>query len=374
MSDINAEIISERQAKLIQALKGSGLDGIVLNPGPSLTYMTGLHFHLSERPVVFFFKPDQKPALALPKLESAKTQDLPYEISVHTYGEEPTEWAASFKSAASDAGLDGAKVGVEDRVLRLLELRLLQMALPESEFLNAVDTMAQLRMYKDAGEIAAMQKAVDIAEAALEAALPQIKLGMTEQDLAAELTMHIFRGGSGSMPFSPIVATGPNSANPHAAPTNRKLTSGELLVIDWGASVEGIYSDITRTFGVGEVSDEQANIHQIVQDANAAARAVSKPGTACGDVDKAARDVIENAGYGEWFIHRTGHGLGLEVHEEPYIRAGNSMALEPGMTFTIEPGIYHPEIGGARIEDDVVVTNHGLKSLTSLKRELNIVG
>lgn len=234
--------------------------------------------------------------------------------------------------------------------------------------------MADLRMYKDESEIDAMQQAVEIAEKALKNTLPLIKIGMTEKELESELILQIFKGNSGVMPFTPIVATGPNSANPHAFPTNRKLSAGDLLVIDWGASVRGYYSDLTRTFGVGEVSEKQRKIHQTVLAANQAAQAAVKPGDICGNVDKAARELIEKAGFGEWFIHRTGHGLGMEVHEEPYMRAGNPMKLEPGMTFTIEPGIYHSEYGGVRIEDNVVVTNEGVRSLSTIEREIKIVG
>jgi Xaa-Pro dipeptidase len=368
-------MILKRQKKLAQALIEAGLDGLVLNPGPSLTYLTGLHFHLSERPVVAFFSPTEPPALVLPELESAKVEGLGYDLQPFTYSEKPEEWAAIFKQGAQAARLRGDNVGVEDRRLRLLELRLLQTALPESHFVNAVDTMAKLRMYKDESEIASMQKAVDMAQKAMEDALPLIKIGMSEKEVAAELVLQIFRRGSGvELPFQPIVATGPNSANPHAFPTERKLTKGDLLVIDWGANVDGYFSDLTRTFGVGEVNAEQEKLHSTVQEANTAARETAKPGVTCGDVDKAAREVIEKAGYGEYFVHRTGHGLGMEGHEEPYIRAGNPMPLEPGMTFTIEPGIYVPGENGVRVEDDVVVTEEALLSLSDMERSLRIVG
>jgi len=166
------------------------------------------------------------------------------------------------------------------------------------------------------------------------------------------------------------VASGPNSASGHAFPTERKLAAGDLLVIDWGASAAGYFADITRTFAVGEVEEELAKVHRIVQEANAAGRAAVRAGATCGSVDDAARSVIQAAGYGEYFIHRTGHGLGMEIHEEPYMRAGNEMVLEPGMTFTIEPGIYLPGRGGVRIEDNMVVTEDGGESLTDLRREL----
>jgi Xaa-Pro dipeptidase len=146
-----------------------------------------------------------------------------------------------------------------------------------------------------------------------------------------------------------------------------------MLIIDWGANVGGYFSDLTRTFSIGRPDEEMKNIAQIVHQANSAAREIAGPGVTAQEVDRAARRVIEDAGYGEFFIHRTGHGLGLEGHEAPYIRDGNMMALEPGMTFTIEPGIYLPGRGGVRIEDDVVVTDEGLHSFSNLPRDLIIL-
>lgn len=375
MSDINAAVITTRQKKLAQAISNAGLDAVALNPSPSLTYLTGLHFHLSERPTVCLFRADGAPILVLAELESAKARDLPYPLEYFTYGEEPSEWVNAFKQAAQAAGLSRAQIGVEDRNFRLLESRILESALPDAKFISADDVTSSLRLYKDDSEIAAMQKAVDIAEAALKAVLPLVKIGMTEKELASELTMQIQRHGSDpQLPFFPIIASGPNSANPHAFPTQRKLAAGEFVVIDYGASHQGYFSDITRTFAVGEASDKQRLIHETVHQSNQAGIAAAKPGVACSAVDQAARDVIEQAGYGQYFIHRTGHGLGMEGHEAPYMRAGNPMLLETGMTFTVEPGIYLPGQDGVRIEDNVVITADGARSLTSLPRELQIIG
>jgi Xaa-Pro dipeptidase len=235
--------------------------------------------------------------------------------------------------------------------------------------------MSQLRMYKDEAERAAMQRAADIAQRALQATLPKIKLGMTEKEVGAELVIQLFAAGSDThLPFSPIVASGPhNTANPHAFMSNRKLAAGELLLFDWGAAFNGYFSDITRTFALGEVSAELQTIHDTVHQANQAAHAAARPGATCGMVDKAARDVIEAAGYGEYFTHRLGHGLGLDGHEEPYMRSDNEQLLELGMCFTIEPGIYLYGKGGVRIEDDVIVTEDGIHSFTDLPRELQVV-
>ncbi|MFC1936890.1 M24 family metallopeptidase [Chloroflexota bacterium] len=375
MSTINSDLVTERQKKISQALAKANLDALVLNPSPSLVYFTGLHFHLSERPVVLFMPASGTPALVLPELEAQKLHNLPYPLESFTYGEDPSQWPAVFKQAAQAAGLSAARIGVEERALRFLELAFLKEAQPESTFVSAGEVIAELRMYKDEDEIAAMQEAVDTAQSALEATLPLIKIGMTEKELAAELVMQLFRAGSGSsLPFQPIVSGGPNGANPHAVPTDRPLAAGDLLVIDFGATVSGYYSDITRTFAVGEPNEEQLKIHQTVQAANQAARQTAKPGVTCNQVDQAARQVIEEAGFGQYFTHRTGHGLGLDIHEEPYIRGDNPIVLEPGMTFTIEPGIYIPQQDGVRIEDNVVITADGLRSLTTLRREIRIVG
>jgi Xaa-Pro dipeptidase len=212
---------------------------------------------------------------------------------------------------------------------------------------------------------------VAIAEKALLATLPQVKIGMTELELASELMLQLFRARCDpEMPFSPIVSGGPNSANPHATPSTRQLTPGDLLVIDWGASHDGYISDITRTFSIGTMEPEFTKISQVVLQANQAGRDTAKPGVAASQVDQAARMMIASAGYAQYFTHRTGHGIGMEAHEEPYIRAGNQLTLEPGMTFTIEPGIYLPGKNGVRIEDDVAITPGGLECLTSLPSEV----
>ncbi|MDP3185435.1 MAG: Xaa-Pro peptidase family protein [Anaerolineales bacterium] len=367
--------MTARLENLKQALQTFSLDAIVLNPGPSLAYLTGLHFHLMERPVVVVFTADKPPVIILPELEQAKLANLSYEISAFPYGENPAEWDGVFRRALSSLGLNGKRIGVEPRCLRLLEFRQVKNGAPEAEFPDASRLVSSLRIKKDVGEIAALRKAVKVAQKALEDTLPLIKIGMAEKELAAELTVQLLRNGSQpEMPFSPILSGGPNSANPHAAPSERRLQAGDLLVVDWGATVDGYISDLTRTFAVGEVDAEYHKIHQIVLEANAAGLAASKPGVRCGSVDKAAREVIQKTGYGQYFTHRTGHGIGLEGHEEPYMRGDNEQLLEPGMAFTVEPGIYLPGRNGVRIEDDVLITEDGAECLSEMERELRVVG
>ena len=364
-----------RLNKLSTALTDFGLDALALNPSPSLLYATGLHFHLMERPVVALFAADGRIALILPELETAKLIDVPFNIEAFPFNENPATWTDTFRDAINFLDLDGKKIGVEPLAMRIFEHRYLQVAAPHAIFPDATETIAALRIRKDDEEIASMRKAVEIAQDALEATLPMIKIGISEKVIAAELIIQLLKHGSESpFPFQPIVSGGPNSANPHATPTERKLREGDLLVIDWGATYNGYVSDITRTFAIGEIDAEYCQIHEITQQANAAGRAAAKSGLPASVVDIAARKVIDDAGYGQYFTHRTGHGIGMEAHEAPYMRADNERILEAGMAFTVEPGIYLTGRNGVRVEDDMLITEDGAESLSTLPREIRVLG
>ena len=364
-----------RLKNISSALAESDLDALALNPGFSLLFASGLHFHLMERPTVAFFAADGRIAIVLPELETAKLENLSYEIKAFPYGENPKTWTGVFRNAINYLNLDGKKIGVEPLSMRIFEYRYLQVSAPHATFPDATETIASLRIIKGAQEIASTRKAVQIAEAALEATLPKIKIGVSEKAIASELVSQLLKNGSETpLPFQPIVSGGANSANPHATPSERKLREGDLLVIDWGARYQNYVSDITRTFAIGEIDEEYRNIHEIVQKANEAGRAAAKPGLPAKVVDIAARRVIEDAGYGAYFTHRTGHGIGMEGHEAPYMRDDNERILEIGMAFTVEPGIYLPNRNGVRVEDDMVITEDGAESLSTLPREIRVLG
>jgi Xaa-Pro dipeptidase len=367
--------MSSRMQRMITEMHGSEVDCVALVPGPNLAYLTGLHGHLSERPTIAFFPADGKPALLVPNFEAVKAQQVPQPIDweFFTYMDEEGPDSACAR-ACEFLGLLGKRLAVERLTMRVLELEMVQRDAPGVEAVPAEPMLAELRMLKDADELAHMRRAAAIAEEALAQTLHEIHAGMTEQEIAAELKVNLLRGGSEGMPFEPLVQTGPNSASPHGATSSRRVESGELLLIDFGAVVAGYVSDITRTFATGHLDPELVEVHKIVQEANAAGREAAGPGIPCQDVDRAARRVIEEAGYGDYFIHRTGHGLGLEGHEPPYIVEGNALPLEAGMTFTVEPGIYLPGRGGVRVEDNVVVTEYGYQSLTAFERGLKVVG
>ncbi len=365
---------TQRFSRLQQLMRANNLGTVVINPGPTLTYLTGLHFHLMERPTLLVYHEGKQPVLILPELELSKAKTSSVALKPFTFNDDPSTWPAVMNTALMDLGLETGKVGVEPTRLRFLEIDFLQHAAPGLEFVNGERVFSSLRINKDSDEIQAMRRAVQIAQDALAATIPFIHEGVTEIEIASRLTIEMLKAGSATeLPFQPIVAGGPNSANPHAVPTDRKLQRGDLVVIDWGAAWQDYASDLTRTFAIGELSDELRKVYDTVIAANAAGRAAGQPEIGAGEIDKAARAVIESAGYGQYFTHRTGHGLGMEGHEPPYMFGGNSQPLTTGMVYTVEPGIYLPGVGGVRIEDDVVVTASGSESLSDFSRDLQIL-
>lgn len=366
----------ERLYQIIDNTRSAdSLDAVALNPGPTMTYLTGLGFHLMERPTVLLAAPGKPPTLVVPELEMNKVRTAPVELQAFSYGDDPAGWPQAFTKAVQALALDGKRIGVEPNRMRVLELRYLEGSAPRARFVSADAVFNGLRMQKDAAEVQAMRQAVRIAQEALLATIPMIKPGVTERAISSELVIQLLRKGSDpEMPFHPIVSGGPHSADPHASPSDRPLQTGDLLVIDWGAAYQGYISDLTRTFAIGPVEPEFERIYEYVRLANEAGRAASRPGITAGSIDKAAREVIEEGGYGPYFFHRVGHGIGMEGHEPPYMFGANELILQPGMAFTVEPGIYLPDRGGVRIEDNVVITEQGAETLSDLPRELMTLG
>jgi len=226
-----------------------------------------------------------------------------------------------------------------------------------------------LRMRKSQAEIESITRAQRIAEAAFAHILDKIAPGITERELALELDYTMLRNGAEALSFETIVVAGENGSKPHGVPGDRKLQRGDLITFDFGAVVDGYHSDMTRTIALGKPSEQQREIYELVLAAQLAALAAIKPGAACKAVDAAARDVIKAAGHGEHFRHGTGHGVGLEIHEEPRLAPTSKDVLKPGMVVTVEPGVYLPGACGVRIEDMVVITETGYENLTKTTKE-----
>jgi Xaa-Pro dipeptidase len=364
-----------RQNRLCNLIRQSKISAIALNPGASFFYLTGLQFHLMERPTIVLFTADHSPVIILPELEANKISNVEFPLKPYFIGEYPEKWVETIKEAINSIDHLHQVIGVESTRLRFLELNLISSAAPESKCVSADHLLTELRVCKEPDEIQKIRQAVAIAQVALQLTLPKIKKGMTEKEIASELTLQLLKSGSHpEIPFSPIVSAGFNSADPHATPSDKRLLEGELLVIDWGANVDGYLSDLTRTFSIGKPAPIFQDIHAIVLEANQRARQGIKPEVTASRIDDITRQWISSQNYGKYFTHRTGHGLGLEAHEDPYIRSGNMQILQPGMVFTIEPGIYLPGEGGVRIEDNVVLIQDGVDTLSDLDRSLIQIG
>jgi len=367
-------VFTKRLDNLREQLKANEVDCLALLPGANLRYLTGLDFHLMERAFIACFPADAEPVVLMPSLEVSKWEaDAPFPAQVFSW--EDTDGPAEAMRQAAQALPEVHQLAVEHLRMRVQEYKMLQRQFPSAVFPVAEEVMDTLRRRKDAAEVASMRRACQIAETALEQVVSGLSPGVTEREVANQLLIALLEAGGEEVAFEPIVLGGPKSAQPHGTPGERPIEAGDILLIDFGTTVDGYASDITRTFVMGREPDEQVRaMYEAVQAGNAAGRAACKPGAAPQDVDRAARKAIEERGFGELFFHRTGHGLGLEVHESPSIMEGVEQPLEVGMTFTVEPGVYDSEIGGIRIEDNVVITEDGAESLTTFDRELRVIG
>jgi len=358
-------------ARLKKLLDSVDADVVAIVPGPNMEYFTGLHFHLSERPTIAFASKEGL-SVIIPQLEMTKLVNRP-DLEAQAFGWSDSDgYEGAFKKAVDALGINGgSQLGVDGMTMRVFEwLGLASGGANVSAATDVGQDLLLIRSYKTEDEIALMQAAIDLSEEALKRTIEWAKPGMTEIEIRKKLEDEMANLGTEGFAFGSLVLTGENSALPHGSTGNRKLGENEFLLIDFGGKKQGYPADITRTFCSGEPTDDMRKVYNAVLEANLAAQAIAKPGVSCHDVDKAARDVIKAAGYGEYFTHRLGHGLGLSGHELPNIAENNHVELEEGMVFTIEPGIYLPGVGGVRIEDNVVVTEDGIRSLTSFPREL----
>ncbi len=364
---------AERLERISEGLRARGVDVLALLPGANFTYCTGLRKSQTERPIILFLLATRRPALVVPALERGTiAAAIPFPADFYSYTDESGPTGA-FRAAVRELRLARTRIGVEPLGMRLLEWQGLARGAEGCAAEDLSDLLSSLRMTKDAGELDAMREAARITEAALATTIREVKPGRTEREVEAALYIALLRAGCEEFAFEAQVLSGPRGALQHVTASDRRIEAGDALIFDVGAAYRGYLADLTRTFALGHATNELRSLYEIVFRANAAARAAVAPGASAESVDRAARRVIEDAGYGEAFFHRTGHGLGLEIHEPPYIVAGNRLALRPGMTFTIEPGIYLSGRLGVRIEDDVVVTAAGCESLTTYPRELTVV-
>jgi Xaa-Pro dipeptidase len=359
-----------------QQLSTNMIDCMALVPGFNLHYLTGIEFFLLERPFLTFIPANEEKGLVvvIPALEApAWERAAPFEATLFLWTDENGPDEAMRQAGEKLAGI--TTLGVEYLRMRVQEQDLISRFLPNARFVKGETALDPVRIRKDAAEIESLRRAVRALETGLENVVSSVEPGMTEREICNRLTSAVLQSGGEMIVIEPLVQSGPNAALPHGRTGDRRVGAGDMLLIDFTTTVGGYYADMTRTFVVGKEPDERlSEVYAAVQAANVAGREAVRPGVSCQDVDRAARKAIVEAGFGEYFVHRTGHGLGLDVHEPPGIVEGNEMLLEEGMVFTIEPGVYIDGWGGVRIEDNVVVTPDGYESLTTFDRELRVIG
>jgi len=360
--------VARRLAAAQQALADEGVGGLILFPGPNMRYLSGFDEEPMERHLLLVLTPDEAEFL-VPQLYETQVRDASPIRPVHVWadGDDPAEAVAA---VLGDRSLDGETVLLDDRMWTMFA-RDVRSALPAASFGLASTVLDALRIRKDDHELAALRRAATLSDEASRAvrALGADAVGMTERGVVDVIERTVAETDADGVSFEPIVAAGPNGAKPHYRHGTRTIEAGEPVVLDFGAAVDGYPGDQTRTIVFdGSPPDTFLAAHEAVSAALEAGIEAVEPGVEAGAVDRAARSVVENHGFGEAFIHRTGHGVGLDLHEPPYIVAGNETVLGPGMVFSVEPGIYLEGEFGVRLEDLVVVTDSGVERLNTSPR------
>ncbi|MGH3649356.1 MAG: M24 family metallopeptidase [Acidimicrobiia bacterium] len=351
-----------RIKRLQAAMHDSGIDAALLSVGADLPYFTGYEARPSERLTVLVAPDVGEPVLFVPELEAPRVGGEVVEVRSWGETEDPVALAAAVVP-------DPARVAVGDHMWSVFLTRF-QKEWTTAGWIPASEITRELRIRKDPTETELLRAAAHGVDRVMSRIPLEVRFGgRTEIEVARHLMEMTIEEGHDVAEFA-IVASGPNGASPHHHAGDRVIDEGDLVVCDYGGRWGGYHSDSTRSFVVGEPSPQQVEVHAVVLGANEAGRAAVAPGVACEEIDRAARQVITGAGYGEYFIHRTGHGIGLEVHEHPYLVTGNDEKLEVGMTFSVEPGIYLPDRFGVRIEDIVVCAEDGVDSLNESPRGL----
>ena len=360
----------ERVLQVQETLLKQDLDYMFLTISPGLFYLTGHSSLVSERLYLLVIPSEGRPIIIFPDYEKTAVDYLADWIEIVGWLE--TDDPISFVCNALDPnGRDAPiRIAISDCTRAIFLLRM-QEALPKAHFIPASEILAPMRRVKDKEELRILKEAQDMAVESLKRLFELPFAGRTEKQIAADL--HRICHSIGLKLEYLQVGSGPNSARFDPNPTSRVIQRGEPVLIDFGGIHNGYYSDCTRTVYVGPPSDEFKKIFDIVREANHAALAAIRPNVGCESIDRAARQVIAAAGYGEYFLHRLGHGIGIEIHEEPWIVEGNKLLLEPGMTFTDEPGIYLPDKFGCRLEDVIAVTESGGLPLTNYSHDIIVV-
>ena len=364
--------MTDRYSPYRQVARQLSLDAIALVPGANFQRLFGKEFHQNERPLLVLIPVDGEPGAVVPNLELGSFALVGFTGEVFDW-QDQAGYQSAFNAMFDQTGI--ARVGVEGQVMRVFVHHAMLASKPDLQIVDAQQAIASLRLHKTHEEITAMREAIRISEQALAETIAAVRVGMTETEIESLLVQRLFAAGAEDFAFPPIVAAADNSARPHAeARADYHIKAGDALLIDFGARFDGLCADITRTFFIKQCSDGQRALYNTVLEANLKGHAIAQPGVTAHAVDDAVTAVLEASAFADRIRHKTGHGLGRDIHEDPYIMRGNDELLEPGMVFTIEPGLYQSDDFGVRIEDDLLVTESGATSLTSFDKTLTIIG
>jgi Xaa-Pro aminopeptidase len=368
----NRAMMDVRLDRLITALANGNLDCVALVPGAGFYYLTGVQLHLMERPTMLFVGRDHALHAIIPSLEKTRWQAEMPDVETE-YWCDSDGFDAAFARVADKTGF--RKLGVEGQRMRVFESDALRRYFGADAVIDAQQLIAGIRMLKDEAETALQRKAISISEEALAATLEKVQSGMTERKIQQMLQISMLEHGADGFGFEPIVLTGAMTADPHGVSSHeRQLTPGDPILIDFGALYGGYSADITRTVFCRHARSEHREIHAVVQAANTRGREIAGPAITAHELDTAVTDILRRSPFPELIVHKTGHGLGLDIHEGPHLMEGNHTQLLPRMTCTIEPGLYRTGDIGVRIEDDVLITADGCISLTEFSRDPLCVG
>ncbi|MFI6345857.1 M24 family metallopeptidase [Streptomyces sp. NPDC050560] len=364
-----ADDYRNRMERAAQAAADAGLAGLLIAPGPDMDWLTGYRPPAdTERLTLLVLAPGAHPELVVPALEAGDVEHAPGgpALTLRDWRDEQDPYDVTAPLMAPEG-----RYGISDNTwaLHLLGLR---GRLPGTSYAALSDVLPMLRAVKDAAELGRLAAAGAAADAAY-AEITRVRFeGRAEREVAADLAALLRQFGHSQVDFT-VVGSGPNGADPHHEAGERVIERGDTVVLDFGGLMHGYGSDISRTVHVGEPTAEEQRVHDVVREAQRSAVAAVRPGIACQDVDRVAREIITREGYGERFIHRTGHGIGVTTHEPPYMVEGERQRLVPGMCFSVEPGVYLPGRFGVRVEDIVTVTEDGARTFNDAPREMAIV-
>lgn len=362
----------KRLKGLMNWLEEENIDFAFIQTKANVFYLSNFYSEPHERLIGIFVFPKSEPIMVCPNMErpQAKAAGWDYEIISYSDSEDPWKF---IKKRLTNEHTKSSVIAIEQEHISYNRAQALLNIYPNVELVSVENKLHSLRLIKDDQELSILKDAAKLADYGVEIGVNAISSGKTEMDILAQIEYELKRKGIREMSFSTMVLTGAKTADPHGNPGLAEIKKGDFVLFDLGVVLDGYCSDITRTVAYSEVNEGQSLIYETVLKAQKAALEKCKVGTRIGDIDKAARNFITEAGYGEYFPHRIGHGLGIDVHEFPSMSENNDDFLQEGAVLTIEPGIYVPKIGGVRIEDDIEITKEGYSSLTQFPKELMIV-